>query len=127
MSATEKDQSLSGKHSPALQKFSWSVPLICLGLAAITFAVFAQTRSHDFVNFDDYVYVYSNPTVIHGLTRKGVAWGFTHFHSSNWHPLTWVSHMLDCQIYGLHPADIISPMSSFIPQRSFCFFWFCGR
>ena len=73
-------------------------------LAAITFAVFGQTLRHEFVNFDDNEYVYDNPVVARGLTLKGIVWAFTRVHASNWHPLTWLSHMLDCQLYGLHPG-----------------------
>jgi tetratricopeptide (TPR) repeat protein len=80
------------------------VPLVCLGLVAITFLVFGQTLGHEFVNFDDGDYVYENPMVAQGFTWKGVAWAFTRVHSDNWHPLTWLSHMADCQIYGLNPA-----------------------
>jgi protein O-mannosyl-transferase len=77
---------------------------VCLALAAITFAVFGQTLRHEFVNFDDDDYVYENPMVAQGLTFKGLVWAFTRSHASNWHPLTWISHMLDCQLYGLHPG-----------------------
>ena len=77
---------------------------ICLVLAAITFAVFGQTLRHEFVNYDDDDYVYENPVVARGLTLNGIVWAFTHVHAANWHPLTWLSHMLDCQLYGLHPG-----------------------
>ncbi len=75
--------------------------LVCLGLVAATWAVFSQTLAHDFVNFDDHVYVYENPLVITGLSTEGLIGAFTHTHARNWHPLTTVSHMLDCQLYGL--------------------------
>jgi len=71
-------------------------------LAAITFAVFGQTLRHGFVNYDDNDYVYQNPVVAQGLTLKGIVWAFTGFHANNWHPLTWLSLMLDCQLYRLH-------------------------
>jgi tetratricopeptide (TPR) repeat protein len=77
---------------------------ICLVLAIITFAVFGQTLRHDFIDFDDDDYVYENPVVARGLTFKGLVWAFTRSHAANWHPLTWLSHMLDCQLYGLHPG-----------------------
>src|SRR6476646_11969306 len=73
----------------------------CLGLVAVTWAVFGQTLAHDFVNFDDHVYVYDNPLVIRGLSTEGIIGAFTQIHARNWHPLTTVSHMLDCQLYGL--------------------------
>src|SRR6266576_2435855 len=75
--------------------------LVCLGLVTVTWAVFGQTLAHDFVNFDDHVYVYENPLVIRGLSAEGIIGAFTHTHARNWHPLTTVSHMLDCQLYGL--------------------------
>src|SRR6266513_2534973 len=76
--------------------------LVCLGLVAVTWAVFGQTLTHDFVNFDDHVYVYENPLVIRGLSTDGIIGAFTHTHARNWHPLTTISHMLDCQLYGLN-------------------------
>ena len=82
----------------------WRVPGLCLVLAAITFAVFGQTLRHEFVNFDDEDYVRDNPGVARGLTLRGIVWAFARVHSANWHPLTWLSHMLDCQLYGLNPA-----------------------
>src|SRR5437773_631908 len=74
---------------------------VCLALIAITWLVFGQTLGHDFVDVDDHVYVYENPSITRGLSVDGVAWAFTHIHSENWHPLTMISHMLDCQLYGL--------------------------
>src|SRR4029453_7769872 len=76
--------------------------LVCLGLVAGTWAVFGQTLTHDFVNFDDHVYVYENPVVVRGLSTEGIIAAFTHTHARNWHPLTTLSHMLDCQLYGLN-------------------------
>jgi Tfp pilus assembly protein PilF len=58
--------------------------------------------THDFVNFDDHVYVYENPLVVRGLSAETVIGAFTHTHARNWHPLTTLSHMLDCQLYGLN-------------------------
>ena len=65
---------------------------------------FAQTAGHEFVNFDDAEYVRDNPQVAGGLTAPGLRWAFTQVHASNWHPLTWLSHMLDCQLYDLRPG-----------------------
>jgi len=89
---------------PAGLSDRWTVPGICLFLAAATWLVFGQTIHHGFVNLDDDVYVYENPVVQKGLTLQGIIWAFTHVHSSNWHPLTWLSHMADCQLYGLNPG-----------------------
>jgi tetratricopeptide (TPR) repeat protein len=76
---------------------------VCGFLLLAVALVFAQTVRFDFVNFDDDQYVYENPQVQSGLTAEAVTWALTHSHATNWHPLTWLSHMLDCQFYGLHP------------------------
>src|SRR5215469_15907935 len=75
---------------------------ICVLLVAISVAVFGQTVRYQFVNFDDDVYVYNTPAIQAGITLKGVAAAFTSPHAHNWHPLTTISHMLDCQLYGLN-------------------------
>jgi tetratricopeptide (TPR) repeat protein len=82
----------------------WSVIIICLVLAALVWIVFGQTLHHDFVDYDDLDYVTKNAQVSRGLSWEGILWAFTHVHSSNWHPLTWISHMIDCQLFGLDPA-----------------------
>ncbi len=75
--------------------------VIYLFLIAINLAVFGQTLRYDFVNFDDDLYVYNAPAIRAGLTVKGLALAFTSPHARNWHPLTTISHMLDCELYGL--------------------------
>ena len=89
---------------PAGLNDRWTVPGVCIFLAAIIWVVFGQTLHHEFVNYDDNMYVYENPEVARGLTLQGIVWAFTHVHAANWHPLTWISHMLDCQFYGLNPG-----------------------
>src|SRR5437867_2106215 len=79
----------------------WLILPITVLLAALTWIVFGQTLHHDFVNYDDQRYVYENPRITAGLSAKAIVWAFTHVHSENWHPLTTISHMLDCQLYGL--------------------------
>ena len=86
---------------------TWNLPrkgLICLALGLITLAVFAPALTHDFLVYDDQVYVTENPHVQAGLTWQGVAWAFRSYAASNWHPVTWLSHMLDCQLYGSKPT-----------------------
>jgi protein O-mannosyl-transferase len=80
----------------------WLTLGICLSLAVLIWLVFGQTLWHDFVNYDDPRYVYENTRITSGLSISGIAWAFTHIHSMNWHPLTTISHMLDCQLYGLN-------------------------
>ena len=77
---------------------------ICAFLVLAVALVFGQTAGHQFVNYDDDQYVYGVPQVIKGITLEGTAWAFTHSHAFNRHPLTTLSHMLDCQLYGLKPA-----------------------
>ena len=78
---------------------------ICALLVLAVLAVFGQTVRHGFVNVDDDWYVLDkNPCVSQGLTPEGVKWAFTAYHAANWHPLTWLSHMADCQVYGLWPG-----------------------
>jgi hypothetical protein len=76
---------------------------ICLFLVLVTVAIFYRVSSHDFVNFDDDVYVTANPIVHGGLTPENIAWAFR---AANvyWHPLTWISHMVDVQLWGLNPG-----------------------
>jgi Tfp pilus assembly protein PilF len=73
-------------------------------LVLAVLAVFGCTLHHDFVNVDDGEYVLDNPWVRNGVNWRGIAWAFTHSASANWHPLTWISHMLDCQWFGHAPA-----------------------
>lgn len=75
--------------------------LICLTLALATLAVFAQVHNFDFVKYDDDTYVTDNRHVQSPFSRQAVRWAFTTGCASNWHPLTWLSHMLDCQLFGL--------------------------
>ena len=77
--------------------------LVCLGLMALTWGVFGQTLGHDFVNYDDRVYITQNAHVNGGLSIAGIKWAFTHAHAGNWHPLTTISHMTDCQLFDLDP------------------------
>jgi tetratricopeptide (TPR) repeat protein len=74
---------------------------ICVLLVMLVLAVFGQTVGDGFVNFDDDQYVFQNAIVSKGLSPDGIEWAFTHVHSNNWHPLTTLLHMLDCQVYGL--------------------------
>ncbi|MHC4159582.1 MAG: tetratricopeptide repeat protein [Planctomycetota bacterium] len=77
---------------------------ICLVLFLTTLAVYLPVRNLDFIDFDDYLYVTDNSDVQAGLTRQGIKWAFKTTQAYNWHPLTWISHMLDCRLYGLNPA-----------------------
>jgi hypothetical protein len=77
-----------------------------LALAAVTLTVYWPVRNHAFINYDDPIYVTGNRHVQAGISRPGVAWAFLNLHGEHtyWHPVTWVSHMLDCQLFGLNPG-----------------------
>lgn len=75
--------------------------VVAAGLLALVLVVYGRTIGFGFVNFDDHIYVSGNPYVRQGLSRDGVLWAFGSFHGSNWHPLTWLSHMADVELLGL--------------------------
>src|SRR5690349_440940 len=75
--------------------------LICFALALCTLLVYLPVGRHSFVVYDDPDYITENPVVQAGVTWPGVRWAFSTFHASNWHPLTWLSHMVDCECFGL--------------------------
>jgi len=81
----------------------YQVLFICLALASATFIVYARTLHNEFVNFDDDKYVTENPNVRGGLTVRSIKWAFTATEAANWHPLTWLSHIIDCRFFGLNP------------------------
>jgi len=76
--------------------------LILLGLAVMTFGIYAQVIRHQFITLDDGVYIKDNPMVNHGVTLAGLAWAFTTFYEGNWHPLTWIAHMIDSQLFDMN-------------------------
>ena len=81
----------------------WAIALSLL-LIAVTVILYLPVLHHPFSNLDDHGYVYENLHVQEGLTWSTIKWAFTTLDDSNWHPLTWLSHAVDCQIYGIDPA-----------------------
>jgi len=77
---------------------------IALFLLLAIFAIYWQTVGHEFISYDDPEYITDNPAVLQGLTLSSITWAFTTFHASNWHPLTWLSHLLDVELFGMNPA-----------------------
>jgi tetratricopeptide (TPR) repeat protein len=88
----------------AASRKPWQVAVVCLVLAVVTVFAFRGVRSNDFVTFDDTSYVLENRQVQQGVNTQSVAWAFTTFYASNWHPLTWISHMADWSLYGNNPG-----------------------
>jgi hypothetical protein len=79
--------------------------LVCLFLMLMTYFAYQQVGDHEFVTFDDGLYVTENVRVKSGINLENIAWSFTTTHASNWHPLTWMSHMLDVSLFGMHPGS----------------------
>ena len=106
------EQPMPAKKAPAPARvWSWqdrarSPVCISMLLALTTLAVYWPVRHFDFIDYDDPAYVVGNPQVQSGLTWDGMRWAFGRLHGEQtyWHPVTWVSHMLDCQVFGLAPA-----------------------
>ena len=73
-----------------------------LALAAVILIAFGPVAGNGFINYDDPDYVVRNTRVLSGLTWDNAVWAFQTFHAGNWHPVTWLSHMADCQFFGLN-------------------------
>ena len=76
---------------------------ICVVLGALILAAYWKVQYHEFINYDDGRYITKNKHVNSGFSKENFIWAFTHSHSANWHPVTWLSHILDVQLYGLNP------------------------
>jgi protein O-mannosyl-transferase len=101
--------------------------LILLGLAVMTFAIYAQVVGHQFITLDDPTYIQENSMVNRGVTRAGLAWAFTTFHATNWHPLTWISHMIDCQLFGTNAGRHLLVNALIHVANTLLVFWFLMR
>jgi len=77
--------------------------LVCMVLTAGVFWVFGRAVSYDFLTYDDYVYIVDNPHIKDGLTAEAVRWAFTSAYANFWHPVTWLSYILDVEIFGIEP------------------------
>ncbi len=78
--------------------------LVALILGILTVALYLPVAQYPYINYDDYEYVTQNPAVSGGITPSNLVWSFTAFHAGNWHPLTWISHQLDCTLFGPQPG-----------------------
>jgi hypothetical protein len=103
MTINPKQMSASNLEKPQQACKSRALLLVSLALLVMILAVYWQTGSHEFLNFDDEAYVTANPHVVSGISGKNMVWAFTSFEEANWHPLTWLSHMMDVQLHGLNP------------------------
>src|SRR6476646_3932809 len=101
--------------------------LILLGLAVVTVGIYAQVIGHQFITLDDPTYIRENPNVNRGVTLAGLAWAFTTFHAANWHPLTWISHMIDCQLFGMNAGHQLQVNALIHVANTLLVFWFLLR
>ena len=119
-----------GRSAPPLSRtstFGRPDVLILLALAVVTFAIYAQVIGHQFITLDDPTYIQENPMVDRGVTLRGLAWAFTTFHATNWHPLTWISHMIDCQLFGMNAGGHLLVNALIHTANTLLVFWFLFR
>lgn len=94
-------QSPSWGHTPPVPMDRRGLTVaLCLGLVVLVSALYVQTARHEFTVCDDNVYIYEKPQIRTGLTWESAKWAFQDAHEGNWHPLTWISHMLDWQVFS---------------------------
>jgi len=103
--------------------------LICIALTLATVVAFEPLSHNEFIGYDDGHYVTENPYVQSGLTGKSILWAFTSLHGeiSYWHPLTWLSHMLDCELFGLNPLGHHLTSLLFHIANTLLLFWVLKR
>ena len=101
--------------------------LILLGLAVMTFGIYAQVIGHQFITLDDPTYIQENSMVNRGVTLAGLAWAFTTFHAANWHPLTWIAHMIDSQLFGMNAGGHLLVNALIHVANTLLVFWFLLR
>src|SRR5438094_3845627 len=101
--------------------------LILLGLAVVTFGIYAQVIGHRFITIDDLSYIEENPIVNRGVTLGGLAWAFSTFHQANWHPLTWIAHMIDSQLFGTIAGGHLLVNALIHTANTLLVFWFLLR
>ncbi|PYI95400.1 MAG: hypothetical protein DME98_16830 [Verrucomicrobia bacterium] len=116
-----------GRDACATTTFERSDLLILLGLAVVTFGIYAQVIGHRFIVLDDISYVEENPAVNRGVTLGGLAWAFTTFREGNWHPLTWIAHMIDSQIFGTFAGGHLLVNALIHTANTLLLFWLLLR
>src|SRR5213593_1928592 len=101
--------------------------LILLALGTITFGIYAQVIGHQFITLDDPTYIRENPMVNRGVTLAGLTWAFTTFYAANWHPLTWIAHMIDSQLFGMNAGAHLLVNAVIHVANTLLLFWFLLR
>jgi len=101
--------------------------LIATALSVMTLAIYAQVVGHQFIALDDPTYIQENSMVNRGVTGAGLVWAFTTFYAANWHPLTWISHMIDCQLFGTNAGCHLLVNAFIHVANTLLVFWFLLR
>jgi tetratricopeptide (TPR) repeat protein len=113
-----------GRDACATTTFERPDLLILVGLAIVTFGIYAQVIGHRFIHLDDLSYITENSMVNRGVTLNGLAWAFTTFHAGYWHPLTWIAHMIDSQLFGMFAGGHLLVNALFHVADTLLIFWF---
>ena len=100
----QRPEAAAKSHEPGSSSARPAVVTICFALLGLVVAVYWPVGRFQFIHCDDPEYVWRNPHVQAGLTGAGLVWAFTASHAGNWHPITWLSHMLDCQLFDVNPG-----------------------
>jgi len=116
-----------GRDACATTTFERPDLLIVFGLAVVTFGIYAQLIGHRFITFDDPTYIQENPMVNRGVTLEGLGWAFTTFYAGNWHPLTWVAHMIDSQLFGMFAGGHLLVNALIHAANTLLLFWLLLR
>ena len=101
--------------------------LIMSTLVTVTLVIYAQVLGHQFINLDDPRYLYENPAVKAGLTLRGITWAFLTLNGANWHPITWIAHMIDWQMFGLNAGGHLLVNASIHAANAALVFWLLRR
>src|SRR5947207_3281935 len=117
-------RSARGVSDSSIGRTASSVTRIAARLAIITFGIYLQVVGHHFITIDDLSYIEENPTVNRGVTLGGIAWAFTTFHEGNWHPLTWIAHMIDSQLFGIFAGGHLLVNALIHVVNTLLLFWF---
>jgi protein O-mannosyl-transferase len=119
----------SARKSKAQRVGTFEIPtwLIGAGLAIVTLAIYAQVIGHQFIALDDDLYIKENPMVNRGITLARLSWAFTTFYQANWHPLTWISHMIDSQLFGMNAGGHLLVNALIHVANMLLVFWFLLR
>ena len=97
--------------------------VILLALGTITLGIYAQVIGHQFITLDDPTYIRENPMVNRGVTLAGLTWAFTTFYAANWHPLTWIAHMIDSQLFGMNAGGHLVVNAVIHTANTLLLFW----